>query len=152
MNIKFNQRMSWKTNKILAFLYRMENFCFTCQKYIFQITCVEIMSFHTGDIFLSYTWAYLWWHRERSVRWVQVKRLAAVAVGWYQLLGWHGLKLCEVAQRRVVKVRRLDALGVEGPPLVWKVTEGVKALTGVESQTVQNGSVGSFHLHKYPPY
>lgn len=52
------------------------------------------------------------------------QRLAAVAVGWDQLLRRHRLKLCE--EGGIIKVRWLDPLRVEGPPVVWKVTGGVR--------------------------
>lgn len=69
---------------------------------------------------------HLWWHRERSKWRVQVEgqRLTAEAVRLHQLLWRHRLKLYEVIHWRVLKVRRLDTLRVEGPSVVWNVTEG----------------------------
>lgn len=82
-------------------------------------------------------------HGQVCEGWVQVKgqRLSAMAVWRYQLLMGHRLELREMAHWGMVEVGWQDALRVEGPPVIWTVTEGVNALV---TAAVRNHAVGGF--------
>lgn len=95
---------------------------------------------------------YLRGHWERCEGWVQVKgqRIAAVAVGRHQLLRRHRLELSEVAHWRIVIICWLEALGVEGPPVICSMMEVMDLSHDVCATS--NNLVVSSHLHKSPPY
>lgn len=60
------------------------------------------------------------------------QRLSIAAVRWNQLLRRHSLELREEAHGGIIKVRHLDAVGVEAPSVVWNIIRVYEAPSVVE--------------------